>query len=75
MRPRPHENTKDYALRLSLVASTLENPLEEVDMTSTFLKSLSHIYQTMLLTEACNGFSSVIKAALRIEHAIQDGLV
>lgn len=75
MRYRPHENIKKYALRWSLAASALKNPLEEVDMTSTFLKSLSHVYQTMLLIEACNGFSSMIKTVLRIEHAILDGLV
>lgn len=44
-------------------------------MASTFLKSLSPTYQAMLVTEPYNGFSSVIKATSRLEHAIQDGLV
>ncbi len=44
-------------------------------MASTFLKSLSPTFQAMLVIEPCNGFSSMIKAASRIEHAIQDGLV
>lgn len=38
MRPRSHENIKEYALCWRLVALALENPLEEVDMASTFLK-------------------------------------
>lgn len=57
------------------MALTLKNPLEEVDMASTFLKSLSPTLQAMLVTEPCDDFSSMIKVASRIEHAIQDGLV
>lgn len=66
MRPRPYENIKEYALHWRLTAFALENPLEEVDMASTFLKSLSPTYLAMLVTEPCNGFPSVIKSSVKV---------
>jgi len=47
IKSEPYENIQEHGIQWRLLASTLERALEEVDMASTFLKTLGSTYETM----------------------------
>lgn len=66
---------REFGFQWRHIASNLRTPLDKEDLISTFTRTLSTVYQYMLLTRNWKNFAEITDAGSDIERGIHEGLV
>ena len=75
MEKRYNESFRDYAQRWRTVATQVQPPLIETEITILFLGTLQEPYYDRLMHAATGSFANMVKAGNLIDHAIKNGKI
>ena len=75
MEKKYSENFKEYAQRWRTMATQVQPPLVEKEITMLFLNTLQESYSDQLLPSATKSFADMIMASNLVNHAIKNGKI
>ena len=70
-----NESFRDYAQRWKTMATQVQPPLIETEVTILFLSTLHEPYYDRLMPTATGSFANMVKASNLIDHAIKNGRI
>ena len=75
MEKKYSENFKEYAQRWRTMATQVQPPLVEKEITMLFLNTLQEPYYDRLLPSATRSFADMIVVGNLVDHAIKNGKI
>ena len=72
MEKKYNESFRDYAQRWRTMATQVQPPLIEVEVTMLFLGTLQELYYDRLMPTATGNFANMVKAGNLIDHSIKN---
>ena len=75
MEKKYSESFRDYAQRWRTMATQVQPPLVETEITMLFLNTLQEPYYDRLMATTTGSFANVVKACNLIDHAIKNGRI
>ena len=75
MKKKYSESFQDYAQRWRTVATEVQPPLIETEITVLFLNTLQEPYYDTLMPTATRSFANMVKVSNLIDHSIKNGKI
>ena len=75
MEKKYSESFRDYAQRWRTVATQVQSPLIEIEITMLFLSTLQEPYYDRLMPTTTESFANMVKAGNLIDHTIKNGRI